>query len=194
MVISSNKILIKYEYHVPLDVNAMMERMKKWSRFSGITSSIASIEISAFSQRRGVTLIELIQDNVRCCSFESLSSKDNALIDLENSMCEAWLRGLTHGDLNRKNILNGNQLYKVIDIEPVVTSSRLGFMMSTYPYVSPSDIENTELTWKSDLIGLYSFASWSRGFARTPYEAAIGIQNNARLINKYWQMLLRRRV
>ena len=192
--ISSDKILLKYDYPVSVDVNAMMERMKEWSRFSSVTSSIASIEISVFSQCEGLTSIELIQDNVRCCSFDSQDSKENALIDLENSMCDAWLQGLTHGDLNRKNILISNQLYVVIDIEPVLTSSQCGLLMATYPYVSPTDIKTNELSWKSDLIGLYSFASWSRGLTRTPYEAAIQIRKNSRLINKYWQMLLRRRV
>ena len=67
-----------------------------------------------------------------------------------------------HGDINRKNIIYSGGRLCLIDLEPSLlqVKDRVKQWMSTRPYRHHEDIQNNNITVKSDFLGFGCFIKW----------------------------------
>ena len=74
-------------------------------------------------------------------------------------LCE---EGFIHGDINRKNIIYSEDKLCLIDFEPSLLQlkNQVKQWMSTRPYRHHEDIQNNNITVKSDLLGFGCFIKW----------------------------------
>ena len=70
--------------------------------------------------------------------------------------------GFIHGDINRKNIIYSEDKLCLIDFEPSLLQlkNQVKQWMSTRPYRHHEDIQNNNITVKSDLLGFGCFIKW----------------------------------
>jgi len=67
--------------------------------------------------------------------------------------------GFVHGDLNRRNIIYTKDGFKIIDFEPSlqqIKNSQPKYMI-TIPYISKLDLEDKEITIRTDKIAFFYF-------------------------------------
>jgi len=100
----------------------------------------------------------------------ALSAK-NKLEDFSRSLDLLNLNKFSHGDLNRKNIIEDQHGLYLIDFEPVLEipyKSSSVIMRGTEPYIHPLDRKNKKLTLLSDLLGFSCFSQWCFGLYSRP--------------------------
>ena len=75
-----------------------------------------------------------------------------------------------HGDINRKNIIYSGGRLCLIDLEPSLlqVKDRVKQWMSTRPYRYSEDINNNNITTKSDFLGFGCFVKWFLGSSHPP--------------------------
>ena len=87
------------------------------------------------------------------------------MILIENfsqSLDSLYEEGFIHGDINRKNIIYSEDKLCLIDFEPSLLQlkNQVKQWMSTRPYRHHEDIQNNNITVKSDLLGFGCFIKW----------------------------------
>ena len=87
------------------------------------------------------------------------------IILIENfsqSLDRLYEEGFIHGDINRKNIIYSEDKLCLIDFEPSLLQlkNQVKQWMSTRPYRHHEDIQNNNITVKSDLLGFGCFIKW----------------------------------
>ena len=87
------------------------------------------------------------------------------MILIENfsqSLDRLYEEGFIHGDINRKNIIYSEDKLCLIDFEPSLLQlkNQVKQWMSTRPYRHHEDIQNNNITVKSDLLGFACFIKW----------------------------------
>ena len=87
------------------------------------------------------------------------------MILIENfsqSLDRLYEEGFIHGDINRKNIIYSEDKLCLIDFEPSLLQlkNQVKQWMSTRPYRHHEDIQNNNITVKSDLLGFGCFIKW----------------------------------
>ena len=96
-------------------------------------------------------------------SKEIDSSKKIKLIKkFAQSLDELYAEEFVHGDINRKNIIYSENKLFLIDFEPSLLQikDQTKQWMSTRPYRHHADIQNNNITAKSDFLGFACFAKW----------------------------------
>ena len=91
------------------------------------------------------------------------SSKKIKLIKkFAQSLDELYAEEFVHGDINRKNIIYSENKLFLIDFEPSLLQikDQTKQWMSTRPYRHHADIQNNNITAKSDFLGFACFAKW----------------------------------
>ena len=78
------------------------------------------------------------------------------------SLDEVYEEGFIHGDINRKNIIYSEDRLCLIDFEPSLLQikDRVKQWMSTKPYRHHEDIQNNNITAKTDFLGFGCFIKW----------------------------------
>ena len=78
------------------------------------------------------------------------------------SLDEVYEEGFIHGDINRKNIIYSDDRLCLIDFEPSLlqVKDRVKQWMATRPYRHHEDIQNNNITVKSDFLGFGCFIKW----------------------------------
>jgi len=78
------------------------------------------------------------------------------------SLDEVYEEGFIHGDINRKNIIYSEDRLCLVDFEPSLlqVKDRVKQWMSTRPYRHHEDIQNNNITVKSDFLGFGCFIKW----------------------------------
>jgi len=86
------------------------------------------------------------------------------------SLDEVYEEGFIHGDINRKNIIYSDDRLCLIDFEPSLlqVKDRVKQWMSTRPYRHHEDIQNNNITVKSDFLGFGCFVKWFLGSSHPP--------------------------
>ena len=87
------------------------------------------------------------------------------MILIENfsqSLDKLYEEEFVHGDINRKNIIYSEDKLCLIDFEPSLLQlkNQVKQWMSTRPYRHHEDIQNNNITVKSDLLGFGCFIKW----------------------------------
>ena len=87
------------------------------------------------------------------------------MILIENfsqSLDSLYEEGFIHGDINRKNIIYSEDKLCLIDFEPSLLQlkNQVKQWMSTRPYRHHEDIQNNNITVKSDFLGFSCFIKW----------------------------------
>ena len=87
------------------------------------------------------------------------------LILIENfsqSLDRLYEEGFIHGDINQKNIIYSEDKLCLIDFEPSLLQlkDQVKQWMSTRPYRHHEDIQNNNITVKSDFLGFSCFIKW----------------------------------
>ena len=96
-------------------------------------------------------------------SKEIDSSKKIKLIKkFAQSLDELYAEEFVHGDINRKNIIYSENNLFLIDFEPSLLQikDQTKQWRSTRPYRHHADIQNNNITAKSDFLGFACFAKW----------------------------------
>ena len=78
------------------------------------------------------------------------------------SLDRLYEKGFIHGDINRKNIIYSEDKLCLIDFEPSLLQlkNQVKQWMSTRPYRHHEDIQNNNITVKSDFLGFSCFIKW----------------------------------
>ena len=78
------------------------------------------------------------------------------------SLDKLYAEEFVHGDINRKNIIYSKNNLFLIDFEPSLLQikDQTKQWMSTRPYRHHADIQNNNITAKSDFLGFACFAKW----------------------------------
>ena len=90
------------------------------------------------------------------------SKKMHLIKNFSLSLDKLYEEGFVHGDINRKNIIySENKLY-LVDFEPSLLQlkDKTKQWMSTRPYRHHEDIQNNNITAKSDFLGFACFVKW----------------------------------
>ncbi len=88
------------------------------------------------------------------------------------SLDEVYDEGFIHGDINRKNIIYSENRLCLVDLEPSLLQikDRVKQWMSTKPYVCDEDIQNNNISAKTDLLGFCCFVKWFLLNDKSPQE------------------------
>ena len=91
------------------------------------------------------------------------ASKKLVLIEnFSQSLDRLYEEGFIHGDINQKNIIYSEDKLCLIDFEPSLLQlkDQVKQWMSTRPYRHHEDIQNNNITVKSDFLGFSCFIKW----------------------------------
>ena len=90
------------------------------------------------------------------------SEKMNLIKKFSQSLDRLYEEGFVHGDINRKNIIYSRNNLFLIDFEPSLLQlkDQTKQWMSTRPYRHHDDIQNNNITAKSDFLGFACFVKW----------------------------------
>tara|TARA_B100001758_G_scaffold245419_1_gene258404 strand:+ start:876 stop:1532 length:657 start_codon:yes stop_codon:yes gene_type:complete len=82
--------------------------------------------------------------------------------NFSQSLDRLYEEGFVHGDINRKNIIYSEDRLCLIDFEPSLLQlkDQAKQWMSTRPYRHNEDIQNNNITVKSDFLGFGCFIKW----------------------------------
>ena len=82
--------------------------------------------------------------------------------NFSQSLDRLYEEGFIHGDINRKNIIYSEDKLCLIDFEPSLLQlkDQVKQWMSTRPYRHHEDIQNNNITVKSDFLGFSCFIKW----------------------------------
>jgi len=92
----------------------------------------------------------------------SSTNRLSLVAQFSKSLDEVYADGFVHGDINRKNIIYSEDRLCLIDFEPSLLQikDRVKQWMSTRPYRHYEDIQNNNITVKSDFLGFGCFIKW----------------------------------
>ena len=92
----------------------------------------------------------------------SSTNRLSLVAQFSKSLDEVYADGFVHGDINRKNIIYSEDRLCLIDFEPSLLQikNRVKQWMSTRPYRHYEDIQNNNITVKSDFLGFGCFIKW----------------------------------
>jgi len=87
------------------------------------------------------------------------------------SLDRLYREGFVHGDINRKNIIYSSGRLCLIDLEPSLlqVKDRVKQWMSTRPYRHHDDMQNNNVTFKSDFLGFSCFVKWFMKNTKSPH-------------------------
>ena len=90
------------------------------------------------------------------------SKKMHLIKNFSLSLDKLYEEGFVHGDINRKNIIYSENKLFLVDFEPSLLQlkDRTKQWMSTRPYRHHEDIQNNNITAKSDFLGFACFVKW----------------------------------
>ena len=90
------------------------------------------------------------------------SEKIKLIKKFAQSLDKLYAEEFIHGDINRKNIIYSENKLFLIDFEPSLLQikDQTKQWMSTRPYRHHADIQNNNITAKSDFLGFACFAKW----------------------------------
>lgn len=90
------------------------------------------------------------------------SKKISLIKKFSQSLDKLYEEGFVHGDINRKNIIYYRNNLFLVDFEPSLLQlkNQTKQWMSTRPYRYHEDIQNNNITVKSDFLGFACFAKW----------------------------------
>ena len=90
------------------------------------------------------------------------SEKIKLIKKFAQSLDKLYEEEFVHGDINRKNIIYSENNLFLIDFEPSLLQikDQTKQWMSTRPYRHHADIQNNNITAKSDFLGFACFAKW----------------------------------
>ena len=90
------------------------------------------------------------------------SEKMKLIKKFAQSLDKLYEVGFVHGDINRKNIIYSENNLFLIDFEPSLlqVKDQTKQWMSTRPYRHHADIQNNNITAKSDFLGFACFTKW----------------------------------
>ena len=90
------------------------------------------------------------------------SEKIKLIKKFAQSLDKLYAEEFVHGDINRKNIIYSENKLFLIDFEPSLLQikDQTKQWMSTRPYRHHADIQNNNITAKSDFLGFACFAKW----------------------------------
>ena len=90
------------------------------------------------------------------------SKKMYLIKNFSQSLDRLYREGFVHGDINRKNIIYSENKLFLIDFEPSLLQlkDQTKQWMSTRPYRHHEDIQNKNITAKSDFLGFSCFVKW----------------------------------
>ena len=82
--------------------------------------------------------------------------------NFSQSLDRLYEEGFIHGDINQKNIIYSEDKLCLIDFEPSLLQlkDQVKQWMSTRPYRHHEDIQNNNITVKSDFLGFSCFIKW----------------------------------
>ena len=107
--------------------------------------------------------IEYRQEYVKREPLKHLSEtvKIESLLSLGVSLFELEKAGFVHGDINFKNVIFSKDSLYLIDLEPDLLQVKNGRQqcICTMPYIAFDDMENKEITIKTDKLGWYFFVA-----------------------------------
>ena len=90
------------------------------------------------------------------------SEKIELIKKFAQSLDKLYAEEFVHGDINRKNIIYSENNLFLIDFEPSLLQikDQTKQWMSTRPYRHHEDIQNNNITAKSDFLGFACFIKW----------------------------------
>jgi serine/threonine protein kinase len=90
------------------------------------------------------------------------SKKISLIKKFSQSLDRLYEEGFVHGDINRKNIIYYRNNLFLVDFEPSLLQlkNQTKQWMSTRPYRYHEDIQNNNITVKSDFLGFACFTKW----------------------------------
>ena len=90
------------------------------------------------------------------------SEKIKLIKKFAQSLDKLYAEEFVHGDINRKNIIYSENKLFLIDFEPSLLQikDQTKQWMSTRPYRHHEDIQNNNITAKSDFLGFACFIKW----------------------------------
>jgi serine/threonine protein kinase len=90
------------------------------------------------------------------------SKKISLIKKFSQSLDRLYEEGFVHGDINRKNIIYYRNSLFLVDFEPSLLQlkNQTKQWMSTRPYRYHEDIQNNNITVKSDFLGFACFTKW----------------------------------
>ena len=90
------------------------------------------------------------------------SEKIKLIKKFAQSLDKLYAEEFVHGDINRKNIIYSENNLFLIDFEPSLLQikDQTKQWMSTRPYRHHDDIQNNNITAKSDFLGFACFIKW----------------------------------
>jgi len=99
----------------------------------------------------------LKQKKIKTISIKKVQKKD--FLTLIKTLNYFEKIGFVHGDLNKKNIINTEDGFRIIDYEPSILqiSNGLKQYMVTKPYISKLDLLENSITIRTDKIGFFYF-------------------------------------
>ena len=123
-------------------------------KFMPKTSYLYEEDILRMDQRQLIKQVELKEIN--------LAKRLSLVEQFAQSLDEVYEEGFIHGDINRKNIIYSDDRLCLIDFEPSLlqVKDRVMQWMSTRPYRHYEDIQNNNITVKSDFLGFGCFIKW----------------------------------
>ena len=103
------------------------------------------------------------------------SEKMNLIKKFSQSLDRLYEEGFVHGDINRKNIIYYRNNLFLVDFEPSLLQlkNQTKQWMSTRPYRYHEDIQNNNITVKSDFLGFACFTKWFLFNSNCPHHYAV---------------------
>ena len=157
----SNNIYIIYKKFNLLDDLKDIE--KRLSQIVKLSSSMDFIpQTNYFYEEDLLVMKQKCLSNKKKLKEIDPSEKMKLIKKFAQSLDKLYEVGFVHGDINRKNIIYSENKLFLIDFEPSLLQikDQTKQWMSTRPYRHHADIQNNNITAKSDFLGFACFAKW----------------------------------
>jgi len=157
----SNNIYKIYKKINLLDDLTVIE--KRLSQIVKLSYLMEFIPQTNFSYKDDLLIMrqEYLIDKKKLKEIDS-SKKMHLIKNFSLSLDRLYEEGFVHGDINRKNIIYSKNKLFLVDFEPSLLQikDRAKQWMSTRPYRHHDDIQNNNITAKSDFLGFACFVKW----------------------------------
>ena len=157
----SNNIYKIYKKINLLDDLTVIE--KRLSQIVKLSYLMEFIPQTNFSYKDDLLIMrqEYLIDKKKLKEIDS-SKKMHLIKNFSLSLDRLYEEGFVHGDINRKNIIYSKNKLFLVDFEPSLLQikDQTKQWMSTRPYRHHADIQNNNITAKSDFLGFACFTKW----------------------------------
>ena len=141
----------------PISIKARLNQIVKLTdtmKFMPKTSYLYKKDLLKMDQRQLIKQKDLKEINH--------TNRLSLVNQFAQSLDEVYEEGFIHGDINRKNIIYSEDRLCLIDFEPSLLQikDRVKQWMSTRPYRHHEDIQNNNITAKTDFLGFGCFIKW----------------------------------